>query len=975
MARRRKKSRAAAAQAKAASNAQSPMFLDKSLPSLPPSANPPSTVPSGHDTPGSDAYADTPTELSPMPRVPASRQGSKSSKRDRSPLSTDEGRRSDGIDARSMERGMTRSENVSISSSSHTEKRNSGSSQQLERPVSQVRHSDTFNIPLVLDTGSGATPYDTAMAQDPERERIGERGQPRVRDINPTERDYFSGVRKPSSNHVANDRPSTAQSKASIRDQDVRPSSSKAGSPRLPHPGTRVELPSESTSVHRPQTRSGPNLEVANGHDSRATTPGSSGDEMRTQHVMSRPRAAQGSGIQSAHGDQFQLQEVPKGRRSGARSPHPDSRSPVDGRRTPNGLLAPAGLEDDGFQQVPRSNTELLLPVHMGQTLELPRSMTEPLGQMDRRRSRLPSDAMSIPNQLQNKPERKDSLRDNHSMNTIPRKQAPPRLVTDAASASSHAQDQSRSASSGVVTEDSQSAVSSAMNGTPDASRSVDSLSQPGVDNVKVSAQHPDRQASINATQSAPFITPRAATHPVVARPQSPQHSFSAPVVPQNANGEEESSPGLPRHDASGNLNMEDDLARILGNSDESSLLRRVSNVVKHGRSFSDLETRTRASGKWPRSPGMSSPRTQGGGSPGVTSPQVFEENAMLKLELRRSALKIAELEARINSSTDMKVLDGKLREKRSTVAFLDTQKELMVRELEVLTDRVAEAKHSQQPFSLEGLKSRVVRDFAASLEKLKEVYAPEVEELIRRKNHLIEDTANLTRLRDQAIQETEQLNLKNAQLADLNNELTQQIQERYKAHREVGAVESPRPINGLSVSNPFFKDKLELPTDGRDGRQGSSQGHSTPSSFRTLTDQNDGGQSATVLQQPHVVDIGKARKFNWKKGGQSVAKGVSRGLKGAFSSNSQSQYGHNHQKENQVPESVPYSMAPVMEAPSTDINRSTTDLPRHGGGLFGQRLGRGGPVRMQSNGNLSVNAVEGPSSEFALNSHLLGAD
>lgn len=93
MARRRKKSRAAAAQAKAASNAQSPMFLDKSLPSLPPSAIPPSALPSGRDTPGSDPYADTPTELSPMPRAPASRQGSKSSKRDRSPLSPDESKK------------------------------------------------------------------------------------------------------------------------------------------------------------------------------------------------------------------------------------------------------------------------------------------------------------------------------------------------------------------------------------------------------------------------------------------------------------------------------------------------------------------------------------------------------------------------------------------------------------------------------------------------------------------------------------------------------------------------------------------------------------------------------------------------------------------------------------------------------------------------------------------------------------------
>lgn len=95
MARRRKRTRAAAAQQRV-NSAQSPMHLDKSLPSLPPNAMPQSDLSSDRDTPPIDAHADTPTELSPRPPHPGSRNDSlKSLKRDRSVPSSDENRNGD----------------------------------------------------------------------------------------------------------------------------------------------------------------------------------------------------------------------------------------------------------------------------------------------------------------------------------------------------------------------------------------------------------------------------------------------------------------------------------------------------------------------------------------------------------------------------------------------------------------------------------------------------------------------------------------------------------------------------------------------------------------------------------------------------------------------------------------------------------------------------------------------------------------
>jgi type II secretory pathway pseudopilin PulG len=439
-------------------------------------------------------------------------------------------------------------------------------------------------------------------------------------------------------------------------------------------------------------------------------------------------------------------------------------------------------------------------------------------------------------------------------------------------------------------------------------------------------------------------------------------------------------SPGLPRHTGSGDLNLDEDMARILGDADESSasLLRRVSNAVRHGRSFSDMEMRSRASAKWSRSPPLNgsigSPPTREISSPTTGSSEAREENAILKHELRRSAQRIVELEARVSGNSDMKSLDTKLREKRSTMAFLDTQKELIVRELEVLTEHVADSKRTQQPLNLDVLRSKVVRDFAAALQRLKDSYGPEIEELVQRKNQLVEETANLSRLRDQAIQEMEQLNLKNAQLADLNNELTHQIQERYRANREVGALDSPRyQINGLGIYGNHLKERFDSLTDQRDPRPGQAV---MPSNASGSTEVNEGEQPG-VVTAPHVVNIrkGQVKKFNWKKN-------VSKGLKTAFSSSNQSQQQQQHQqqqlhqqqqqqqqqqqvREGHAYDTMPYGMAPVSEVAPPLVARSTSDTSRHGLGLFGSKQNRPAPPRMQSSGTLTVPTVEAPKSKF----------
>jgi predicted nucleic acid-binding Zn-ribbon protein len=277
--------------------------------------------------------------------------------------------------------------------------------------------------------------------------------------------------------------------------------------------------------------------------------------------------------------------------------------------------------------------------------------------------------------------------------------------------------------------------------------------------------------------------------------------------------------------------------------------------------------------------------------SPTTSSPEHREELAWFKNELRKERQKlierekrITELEAQIGSNAEIKQVNSELKEKRSTMVVLDTQKEIVVRELEALTDHIANAKANREPLDVHKMTNAVLRDFATALEKLKNSFAPQIEESIQKRNDLVDEIANLNQLKDKSFAEFEQLSSKNAQLAELNNQLVHQIQELYKANS--APAPEPAKVNGLGIY-AHHKDKSNISIDARDIRNLSTDA-SIAESGTTLGPGE--AEPVTVLQGPHVVNIrkGQAKKFDWRKG-QKVAKGVTKGLKGAFSSAQQS--------------------------------------------------------------------------------------
>jgi hypothetical protein len=532
------------------------------------------------------------------------------------------------------------------------------------------------------------------------------------------------------------------------------------------------------------------------------------------------------------------------------------------------------------------------------------------------------------------------------------------------------------------------------VNGNKLISKPIESPSSKNIFDSAATLGH-NRADSAMSTPKESFTAPRAPPPPPLfdtSRPRnesvSTAHSELSKVV------EDKISPTLPRYSAGGEFTLDEDMARILGgeeNQNHESFLRRVSNSVRHGRSYSDNKgARLSKEPKWPKSPINGTLIVgQDISSPITSSPEHRNELPWYKNEVLRQGQaiverdqKIAELEAALNATVDIRQMNTELREKRSTMIFLDAQKEIVVRELEILTDHIAATKISGKPLDLDRMNAGVLRDFAESLQKLKDSYAPQIEDLIQKRAELVEENSSLSQMKDKTLQEFEQLSLKNAQLAELNNQLVHQIQELYKAN---SAPTQPPAPNGLGIYPSHSKGSASV--EHRDMRP--SLTDLTLGTSQASIQQED-VEPVTVLQGPQVVNIrkGQPKKFNWKKGGQNVAKGVTKGLKGAFSSGEPKYRG-----EGQFAETMPYGSLTGGETPTSGSSfpRSSTMEPsgsRQGfGGFFSSEKKAGvnkpGQFRMHGNGSSPQLVPDAPPSVAssgkilvtAISTHLLKLD
>ncbi|EPS36548.1 hypothetical protein H072_9914 [Dactylellina haptotyla CBS 200.50] len=405
---------------------------------------------------------------------------------------------------------------------------------------------------------------------------------------------------------------------------------------------------------------------------------------------------------------------------------------------------------------------------------------------------------------------------------------------------------------------------------------------------------HKRAQASVSSS-----ITPSRNAQPRPATSHGSDKSGSFDML-------NSTSPILPPFKSE--LNFEEEIGKIFnpnGDLGSSPSIRRTSKSVKHGRSHSDMATRS----------SMLSPEL-----PDIVDTNAKEENTALKNALRRSTQQLVELESKLNTSVEVKEsLENDIKEKRTTVASLEADKEMAMVELSVLRERLADP--DVKSVNLEEFVAGTLQQIASRLNALKETNKEELESLIVKKNEALEETATAIRLRDQAIQETLQLNLKNAQLADLNNELTRRIQGNFMKNKS--AIQVPTAVN---ISAPNGTTVYGPGADGQNppSHSGSTSTITTNMLSDTTTLHEEGG---AVMAAPHVVNIRKAgapvKKFNWKKGGAAVGKGVGKAFNRVFASDQ----GDHHSDAPMTLQSQPFSTAtygpPVhmVDSPGLKVN------------------------------------------------------
>ncbi|TGZ77253.1 RhoGAP-domain-containing protein [Ascodesmis nigricans] len=298
--------------------------------------------------------------------------------------------------------------------------------------------------------------------------------------------------------------------------------------------------------------------------------------------------------------------------------------------------------------------------------------------------------------------------------------------------------------------------------------------------------------------------------------------------------------------------------------SGKESIGRRLSNTVKHGRSLSEA---ARMSPKWSR-PGSSGVAPQGEISSPIT-PDSKEDVAVLKQELRRSTQRIAELEAKLNNAQAAKALENNIQEKRMTVASLETERETVLRELLVIKERIDGAKESGKPIDFDQLKSDLISGLTRELEDLKGSLKAEIQQLVADRDRLMDDVETFGRLREQAIQDTEQLNMKNAQLADLNNELTRRIQGTMVQNHK-------KQPSGLGIYDP--NDMASI-------LSGDGKGPIVAVASQAVTHLEHGADGQVYVAEKVYKGGAQQKKFFWKKPAVTMLKGAGKGFNRVFQS------------------------------------------------------------------------------------------
>jgi hypothetical protein len=938
--------------------------LNKSLPDLPRGDIPSSAFSSTPDmeTPPSEKYADlsekyteTPTDESPRPRTSKSR---KEGSIDRTPPASSHQRELSSANDESRKGPSSTTapciasptdraaDNLTLPASTFQGNRESTLSKNSGISYDTANGDDFFGtVPLLLDTNQNATASPAASngreIAEPSPHTSTNAPEPKT-----APRDYFPRTQ------------SSTSAREVMRESQREPSRSSSleqKQPASPHIAFQQKGRQTSELI-------GDAVRKAKETGVRPASP-AVGRPVESTTTTSYPTAPTTQ-------TEFKLQEAPKPKKSGSRRSSKDGRSPAAGSPAVGSPAVRSPAVDLSSRNTPRIDGPMATPP---KRVESPTPMlTDDFGSPSPNHSKGPSQSDFAP------PKRGDSLAASLK-GSFTRKEVGSGATTPTPTPT-------------PPTETAGDRNLSTINRIP----ATDVYQPTGIRNIPKQNDSPNPRSGSEMPNGPP---PRASSRPgmtVVANtldnyasPRAPPpappigHRATASTSTVHTDSTSRMSPtNLPRHSAGADFSLEEEMERIMSGEEkqEPGAFRKLSNAVKHGRSFSDRGARSTSSTqsqKWPKSPlngsvDISSPTS-------ATSPDSREEAILYKNRLRQAQERIAKLEVErnrlqgmVDGSADISLVNTELRQKRSTMAILDTQREIVVRELEVMTEHLRKAKEANQALDLTSLKNDVLRDFAGSLQRLKDNLGAQIEELMQKRNELTREIDDLIQMKDKGFQEYESLSSRNHQLTQHNNELISSIQGSMKAvaHQKNGTpVESSvPPPNGLGLYIQHSKEKSDTSSELR------SLMNSEYSNPNLLNDnENDG----TVLATPQVVKIsGKGKPNMLKKGTQGFVKGL-RNMRGNLV-NERNDRPIERNNNGQWVEGTPYSQLPVQSDPASNVTISRPFPDPAGkqkfGGFFGEKPDKSHLKHLKNSHNNSNPSLASDSTSSAA-TQLFGSD
>ena len=903
--------------------------LDKSLPSLPPNAFPQGTLSPDRETPQSGTFSneDTPTEL-PGSLPPSRLNSSRTGHRDPSPAASEPGFRGQSPDRSIAFNHLIEPENATLPSTSYRNERESRNGAVFDG------NSDDF-IPMALDphVADGPSP----MLEQRNRQANGKgSGSAREQHETISGADYFNIKEKSSKRKV----PREAKAESTATDQ--------------------AKVDSHPTSPHIAYQELG----FEPGHDNfdsmRRRKASDSGIPPRDPQRERPPPANRSQSEQ----EKFRLQDAPKRRKSGNKT------EPVDEYTGPS---LDTAVTDPKSKSAPASAHPPLREQHVNiassdsarnSQLETPTQSSPRMSHDSQTGENTPAPGFEIPVL----PKRGDSLQKSAPPTaTIPRKDLPNSRL-GAINTTEQPTDHPASAKSVEFS-------SADMNGGRVIGRPMESpVAKSALD---FPAKSRDQNAD-SATTGDSFVSPRAA--PPRPTPEALKHkvknaSISSVRSETARNGDYHPSPGQARFPSSNDY-ATDEAMRVEDQDGFFNSFKRVSKSVRHARSQSDRGSRNSREHKWPKTPlnEANGNADRELSSPVMSSPESKGEVAQLKQELSQARYenkierqkimelhgRIAELESTMDKKAAINDVNTELREKRSTMVVLDAQKEIVINELEVITEHLQDAKRSGKPLDLPDMQNKVLKDFAAALERVRDIYAPQIEDRIQRKNDLEDELSQLNQKKDKVFREFEQLSVKNAQLADLNNTLVRQIQELHVKLSD----RAPQQHHGLGIYTHHSKERSNASIDSRDLAPSIADSQLTGT---TIGEQ--GPESATILSAPQVINIQKvppSKRLNFLGGKRAMAKGI----KAAFSSTNENKQAMREGSMTGLTEGIPYgAMSQSGDLPVTTLPGRTleNDSSRQGFGFFSQPKTKAGhQVKVPSRSETPSKTTMDPSGKLS---------